>query len=68
MRYKSHRYKFDLREIISEDSLQDEDFIGEILGWLYTNLTVGNFRYNHSEGVVRFNKREDRIAFKLRWL
>ncbi len=64
MRYKSHKYKFDLTEL-KPYGYYNEKFIREILGWLYTNLPLSHFRYNHCELVVRFQHKEDRMAFKL---
>ena len=68
MRYKSHKYKYDLTELCSYTEYQNEEFIGEILGWLYCNLPVGRFRYNHHLREVRFERVEDRVGFKLRFM
>jgi len=68
MRYKSHKYRYDLTELRPPMELWDEEFIGEILGWLYSNLSVGRFRYNHHLHEVRFQHKEDRMGFKLRFM
>ena len=65
MRYKDLRYKFDINEIFHDKLV--EEYLGDVLCWLYMNLPTSHFRYNHTEKIIRFKHKEDRMGFKLRW-